>query len=83
MMFPIAYRRMLACYVAVSGELRRTDCGTTLGGQDKRCRAARRYVVVVHVFFARRADQRRAASSLIPLIPLILCRATAALSGVP
>ena len=64
MMFPIAYSRVLACYVVVSGGLRRTDCGTTSGGRDKSRRAIWRYVIVVADGFARRPERDRAVAGL-------------------
>lgn len=64
MMFPIAYSHVLACYVAISGGLRRTDCGTTSGGRDKRPRARRHYGIVVVDVFARCADRDRAVADL-------------------
>ena len=75
MMSPIAYSRVLACYVVVSGKLRRTDCGTTSGGRDKRPRPRRRYGIVVVDTFARHTMRYRAVSGFSLLILWVLHRA--------
>ncbi len=75
MMFPVAYSRVLACYVAVSEGLRRTDCGTMLGGRDKRPRADRRYGIVVVDCFTRRAERHGAARTFNRLLLRAFLRA--------
>lgn len=54
MITPIAVWRTTACIIAVPEGMRRTDSGTTEGGQDKRPGARGGYGVVVVGFFARR-----------------------------